>query len=154
MEFMVLSRDEIREFRTNKRHIVISVMDPEDPIGPAEIPGSRKRMNILRLAFHDWNSRDRKMIEMSKSFNTKSFVFFSEEMARRIVVFVRKALAAGGLQLIVCQCEAGISRSAGIAAALAKCINGDDKYFFKHFGPNTLVYSLIIKEWNKKISRL
>ena len=66
-------------------------------------------------------------------------------MAKKIVKFVKKYL--NDVELIVCQCEAGISRSAGIAAGLAKCIDGDDDYFFKRYLPNSLVYSMIRKEW-------
>jgi predicted protein tyrosine phosphatase len=35
------------------------------------------------------------------------------------------------VELIVCQCDAGISRSSAMAAALSKYITNDDKYFFK-----------------------
>ena len=150
MEFAVLSRREIKNFRTDKKHIVISVMDPGDSEGPAAIPDSRKRLGVLALAFHDMDVRAMGLIKESKSWETRDFVFFSGETARRIAEFVRKAMAGNRLKLIVCQCEAGISRSAGIAAALAKCIDGDDRYFFKHFIPNSLVYSLIIKEWRAK----
>ena len=79
-----------------------------------------------------------------------NFVFFDLKMAKEIVDFVANFVTWENLELIVCQCDAGISRSAGIAAALAKCLNGDDKYYFKHFLPNSLVYSQIIKEWNRK----
>jgi len=150
MELMVLSRREIQDFHTNKKHVVISVMDPEDSEGQANIPKSGKRLGRLELAFHDWNNKQRDLIEKSKSFEAKSFVFFDKEMAGQIVEFVRKAKTGGRLELIVCQCDAGISRSAGIAAALAKCINGDDRRFFKEFIPNMLVYSLIVKEWMRQ----
>ena len=149
MEFIVLNREQIKTFCTNKKHIVISIMDPGDSGGPADIPANRKRMSVLRLAFHDWNEKQKDLIKKSHSVSEQDFVFFDEKMAGQIVEFVRGALKIGRLELIVCQCEAGISRSAGVAAGLAKCINGDDAYFFKHFLPNSLVYSLIVKEWNR-----
>ena len=148
MEFAVLSRNEIKNFRTSKKHIVISVMDPKDSIGPAKLFRNEKRLGKLLLQFHDLNNRHREIIKKSESFKAGDFIFFDQEMAKEIVGFVRKFWSRG-IELIVCQCDAGISRSAGIAAVLAKCINGNDKYFFKHFIPNTLVYSLILEEWNK-----
>ncbi|HUU39352.1 MAG TPA: hypothetical protein VMW42_00275 [Desulfatiglandales bacterium] len=147
MDFEVLSRREIKDFHTSKRHIVISVMAPGDSDGHAKMPNNKNRMDILFMIFHDWNGRDMRMMKKSNASMLENFVFFNREMAKQIVEFVR---SFADLELIVCQCEAGISRSAGIAAALAKCINGDDTYYFKHFLPNTLVYSLIMKEWNKR----
>ena len=74
-------------------------------------------------------------------------VIFDEVMAKEIVDFVEEYRYVVGT--IIRQCEAGISRSAGIAAALSKCINGDDKYFFNRYLPNSLVYSKIIKAWGE-----
>ena len=44
-------------------------------------------------------------------------------------------------------CEAGISRSAGIAAALSKIIDKVDTIFFKNFIPNRHIYRTIMEEW-------
>ena len=152
MDFAVLSRDEARDFHTDKKHIVISVMCPGDSEGPAKIPENKKNIGRLTMAFHDWDKRQKKIIEESTSPEAKDFVLFDRKMATQIVEFVRNFIV-WDLELIVCQCDAGISRSAGIAAALAKCINGDNEYYFKHFLPNSLVYSLIVKEWQVRRNR-
>ncbi|GAG76409.1 unnamed protein product [marine sediment metagenome] len=148
MKFAVLSRAEIKDFKTDKKHIVISVMDPNDSEGRAKMLDNKKREGVLWMAFHDWNGRQMKMIKDKPVPNERDWVFFDSKMAKLIVDFVQCHQMEA--DLVVCQCEAGISRSAGIAAALAKCINGNDFYFFNRYLPNSLVYSLIMKEWNKQ----
>ena len=41
----------------------------------------------------------------------------------------------------------GISRSAGVAGALAKCINGYDFEIFNKYIPNRRVYRLVMNAW-------
>jgi hypothetical protein len=55
-----------------------------------------------------------------------------------------------GYDEIVINCEAGISRSAAIAAALSKILTGDDKVFFDQFIPNRHIYRTILTEWQKQ----
>jgi len=49
-----------------------------------------------------------------------------------------------GCEHIICQCPAGLSRSAGMAAALAKYFNGDDTRYFKEYLPNMRVYRMVL----------
>ena len=60
--------------------------------------------------------------------------------AKRVVDFVCKWKEK--IDLIVVHCGAGISRSAGVAAAIGKVINGDDNFIFKNpkFVPNRNCY--------------
>ena len=48
------------------------------------------------------------------------------------------------VDLIVINCEAGVSRSAGVGAAISKVLNGDDKDFFRYFCPNIFIYRKVI----------
>ncbi|MCU0238266.1 MAG: hypothetical protein MUC29_02410 [Pyrinomonadaceae bacterium] len=54
----------------------------------------------------------------------------------------------GKVELIVCQCEQGMSRSAGIAAALSKILQDEDEYFLKNYWSNRWVYDLLIETAN------
>jgi hypothetical protein len=47
---------------------------------------------------------------------------------------------------IICECEAGMSRSARVAAALSHILQGQNKYFYTNFEPNKWVYRTIIDE--------
>lgn len=45
----------------------------------------------------------------------------------------------------VVHCEAGISRSAGVAAAISKYLTGDDSSIFRTHIPNRLVYRTVLE---------
>jgi len=139
LKFLVLSRQEIELYKPpNKKHIVISIADPEAKTY-AKIPNSNFRLGVLQLRFPDF---DREW--EGYKYN---YLVFNQQFAKEILAFVNYWKYT--TQLIICQCEAGISRSAGVAGALAKILNGDDNYFFKHYLPNKLVYNTILKEANK-----
>lgn len=73
---------------------------------------------------------------------------FSLDDARRVACFIRDAIAARRSRIIV-HCDAGMSRSAGIAAALARHYNGDDVWFFENKTPNRLVYRTVLDALNE-----
>lgn len=149
MNFKVYNIEQIQHYREDKKHVVISIESPhyDDDV---KLPENKNRLDILRLKFHDFTNTDREYIEsLKKSALAKRIVFFSMEDADKIVSFIKKY--ANDIEMIIIHCEAGISRSAGVAAALSKCINGDDEIFFKRYLPNSLVYSSIIKKWEGDI---
>jgi len=51
----------------------------------------------------------------------------------------------------VCQCDAGISRSSAVAAAISNFFTGDDGEFVKgsRYYPNEIVYSKVLDHLNK-----
>lgn len=73
-----------------------------------------------------------------------SFGKMSMEHAELITDIVARNLD----KKIIVHCDAGQSRSAGIAAALAKYYNGDDEEFFNnsHMVPNMWCYNLILTQ--------
>jgi predicted protein tyrosine phosphatase len=102
----------------------------------AEIAESSFKRAVLRLKFHD--------IAGNKFFkNENTEVAIDEEQAQSILSFVREHLAE--IELVVCQCEEGVSRSAAIAAALSKILNGQDDFFFNNYWVNRWVYKLLLK---------
>ncbi|NLI01352.1 MAG: hypothetical protein GX446_17890 [Chthonomonadales bacterium] len=127
MWFLVLSRQRAARIRPNVPHIVISITDPGTR--EAALADSPLRMGVLRLQFWDASEHD----------NYADVP--SEEHAAAIVDFVRRHLSDA--DLIVTQCEAGISRSSGVAAALSRWLNGHDEEFFQRYIPNRLIYRLI-----------
>ena len=143
MKFLVLGRRDIKYRYAAEKHIVVSIHDPKSP--KIQMFATKNRLDTLRLSFHDWDGEQLRI--MYEREERPEMVFFSVEMAKQILKFVDKY--SDKVDLIVCQCEAGISRSAGIAAALSKIFNKDDEYFFKHYIPNSLVYSQIIRAWSR-----
>ena len=134
MEFLVTNRNEIKDYTTDKKHIVFSIRDSNTK--RVKLPDNDNRVATMWLEFSDLDKE------------VKGYKLFSKSNAKDILDFVK--MFKDKIELIVCQCEAGISRSSGIAGALSKIFNGDDDYFFKHYIPNRLVYKLILREAEKR----
>ena len=69
----------------------------------------------------------------------------TEQQARKIAKFVMRYKDSRVEQIVV-HCDAGISRSAGVAAAIAKYLNGNDDDFFVRgpYTPNMTCYSKVL----------
>src|SRR5574343_1552298 len=71
------------------------------------------------------------------------YIFFDESMAVQILKFVEEVNEK--IDLLVVACEAGISRSAGCAAALEKIYLGTDDIFMStKYYPNHLIYRTLM----------
>ncbi len=128
--FLVLNRYEAATATPDMPYIVISVADPER--GDARLAESPHRRAVLRLAFHDKHRRA----------EAAGKVVMTAADARRILDFL--SAHAEDAPLVVCQCEAGLSRSAAIAAALSRIVQGEDQFFFAHYAPNDYIYHLLL----------
>lgn len=138
MQFIIYNRNQMKDYKCNKKHLIISIKDPETE--DSIIAQRDDCVGILYLAFHDFD-------DLSKDYPGR-IVLFSKEHAKEILDFV--AYPPVKVDIIICQCEAGISRSAGVAGALSKIINGDDKAIFRQYLPNSLVYRTILNEAYKQ----
>lgn len=108
--------------------IVISITDPSSP--EANIKDMKNIVDVLRLQFHDF---DRPV---------SGYIQFDDTHANQIVDFIKKHKDFPDL---IVHCEAGISRSAAVAAAISKYVNGNDLYFFQHYLPNAWVYGRLVR---------
>lgn len=68
----------------------------------------------------------------------------TEQQARKIAKFVMRY--KDSVEQIIVHCDAGISRSAGVAAAIAKYLNGSDDDFFVRspYTPNMTCYHKVL----------
>ena len=81
------------------------------------------------------------ILSLTKPETLKSYLeIISEWNMRQIEIY----LEVTKVDLIVINCEAGMSRSAGVGAALSKILNGNDTDFFRYFHPNMYIYSKLI----------
>ena len=119
--------------KENHTVVVISIIDPEcDPVN-LPVPET----DVLRLGFHD----------LDNTYPCTQIVLFDTNMALKIKLFIEQKIHQHGPDdlIVVVHCEAGISRSAGVAGALAKHFLGTDKEFFTYpFLPNRLAYRLLL----------
>jgi predicted protein tyrosine phosphatase len=161
MKFKVLNRDRVGKYNVDKKHIVISFRDPD--LEKAAMPETDLRLDTLYLAFHDVDKKVDKgtctrcngtgVVPQGECYKcngtSKDLKAFHKGSAKEIWEFVNKHIAE--IEMIIVNCEAGISRSSGCAAALSNVLNGSDEMFFKHplFHPNMLIYKLILNEGMK-----
>lgn len=131
MEIYIMSRGEAIAYSRRPhtdRSIVISISDVER-IPPNICCNSNNIKDILPLFFDD--------VEKGQDFCITS------TDANKIVNFVNKW--NGKISSIVVHCEAGISRSAGVAGAIGKWLNNDDSFAFSGIHrPNMTCYRMVL----------
>lgn len=141
MKFAVRNKKQIESenYVLQVPHLIISIWSPGHEL--AHPKTNEHTLRILHLGFHDLDY----MPEPGAAAHDVlgRIQLFDENMARDVRKFVEFYPEA---KTIVCQCEAGISRSAAIAAALSKHLNGHDDAFFRNYLPNALVYRVLLKE--------
>lgn len=133
MKVVVLNQHFIEKTYKNIKDdcVVISITSTTAKSIKANISTTYNVKDILFLVFDD----------VCGKIDELELKLFNKDMAKQILDFVDKHSD----KLIICQCEAGISRSAGVAAALSKIYNGTDDFFFKRYIPNNLVYKTILE---------
>lgn len=133
MKITVMSRDKAVKYSWlphNEKTYVISIMTPWAAYGSDIFPSPYNGIkSVIRLFFDDVESGTNCM---------------DETHAKAIKKFVE--LHKDGNFIV--QCDAGVSRSAGVAAALMKFYNGDDTPIFdnKKYCPNMLCYRTMLNE--------
>ena len=125
----VCNRDKVESHEFRVPHLMISISAPNDK---PKLPINKNRIATLSLGFHD----------IDKSL--KEYKIFSKKDAYKIFEFLKLNKS---IKNIVIHCDAGISRSPGVAAALAKIFNKDDSLYFKTYLPNRLVYKTMLDVW-------
>lgn len=143
----VLSQEMVEVYEFEYPHILISISSPGSE--GAILPDNPQRLEVLRLQFHDIVHEDfiRAGVDPEdlgmkflRQYNVEP-TFFSEENANAIAELLERH---PGKQVIV-NCEAGISRSAAVAAAISLATTGDDHFYFRNYFPNKQVYSMLAR---------
>lgn len=131
-KIQIMSRKEAiqNSFVENEDCVIISISNIEDRKPIFAVNSSIK--DILYLWFDDDIDGD-KMINVS---DATSIVGFVEKWKNRV-------------QKIIVHCEAGISRSAGVAGAIGKHLNGNDDFVFKNkkYVPNIKCYRIVLQHF-------
>ena len=108
--------------------VLVSFVNP----GSDSITTKNEFKDVVETRCHDTDSQ------------AFSYEVCTAEDAQKIAKFV---VQYKDVQCIICQCEAGISRSSGCAAAIMKFLTGSDKSIFdrSQFSPNKLIYRLVLQ---------
>jgi predicted protein tyrosine phosphatase len=129
---MVTDRTGIeRGIRVRSSYAVISISDPG-----SRRPKVRKQSGlraVLRLCFHDAEPTGMPDLD-------RRVTCMHADQARQIWEFVTQHADVG---TIVVHCEAGMSRSPAVAAALCEAMGMDDR-FSREYQPNAHVYRLVL----------
>jgi len=132
-KFLILSRARAEQYCPQVPHVAISVRDPNSY--KARLPKNRERLAALYLSFDDLDFRP-------DSVGDRKVVLFNTKQAKRILKFYEQWREQ--VSVFIINCEAGISRSAAIGAALCKISGQTDTDFFRNYLPNRFIYRKIL----------
>lgn len=133
MDIIVKNKKAIEEYAMqehNKTSIVISITSKNSSKAAIKSDNNNKIKDIQFVRFNDTDSKDG--IEDTDAYKIKQFIL--------------NHINDKDLDLIIVQCEAGQSRSAGVAAAIMKYLWNDDTKIFnnKLYKPNMLCYRKVL----------
>jgi len=136
-DFVVYSRQAIEASNGQRTmpHIIVSISTPEAP--PADFITNENTLGVLRMWFYDLD----RVIEGYNDHLEPGM--FQPSQAKEILDFVNAHPSA---ERFIVHCDAGMSRSPAVAAALSKILVGEDDGFFKQYHPNMRVYRTILEE--------
>ena len=134
MVIFVYSRSALDAVRPHEvPHVIISITSSPDDV--ARLRLNKMYRGVLRLSFPDAEVPSDLYVEAT---------LFSPEHARKVWTFVQEHLPE--IQRIIVHCDAGVSRSPVVAAALARVLNDDDTEFFGgRYRPNMRVYRTLLE---------
>ena len=137
--FALLDGENLRHrpctLRMEQSFAIISIMT--SPFQPVHIPKNENCLGELRVNFPD-------LINTIEGFERHEL--FSPEIANKIWAFLETVPQA---KTLIIHCEAGVSRSPAVGAAIAQVLGQDYEEYFTKFVPNPLVYRIMLETWNK-----
>ena len=149
---VVLSRREIEAVRAwPVPTAVVSITDPSVR-GPranrAAIVADGHLVALLRLAFHDtdpvrWAPEQMPTADEWAATGNAGPVAMTDEQAASVLAFWHAT--APLVEDFVVHCEAGISRSAGVAAAICALAGLDDAWCYREHRPNAHVKAAVLR---------
>lgn len=139
MEIIVKSQHDAEVYSMEEHSessVIISIASchmPSAMIIPCRLNGIK---DVLFLNFNDTDCKDL----------TSGCI--NDEDAENIKEFIQKYVGDDSVDLIIVHCEAGRSRSAGVAAALMKYLWNDDSEIFdsSRYNPNMLCYRTVLNK--------
>ena len=135
IDIRILNRKEAKKFSCESHDFktaIISITDTDRENEHFNFTKENGIKSVLYLKFDDVEKTYRNQIVISK------------EQAESIVKFVNKN--KNKVDKFIVHCEAGVSRSAGVGAAIMKALNGDDWDVFKNplMCPNMKCYRMVL----------
>ena len=125
-----------------------SFRNPNDLVGVISITDSLAPDNKFNILATDYKVLHLKFDDIDVQY--RDLVLMSVEDANKIIRFVDAWINMVDYWIV--HCEAGISRSAGVAGALLRIYVGDDRQVFNdyQYAPNRYVYRTIMNQYYNK----
>ena len=135
MKVMIMNRKEVLDFCKHPhlaQSIIISISTPH--VEYSEFPFCTATNNVIDIC-------EVQFFDLDNTYPIKKGLMEFKD-AKKIVGFVSNYKD----KIIIVHCDAGQSRSAGVAAALSKYYNNDDSEYFDNprFTPNMWCYKLML----------
>ena len=134
MKFYVYSRQKAKResYRINESTLIISIADPG--LAPNVFARNSNIIGLCRLQFDDVTEENARPED----------VLMSDSDAAKIKDYVLRY--KDRVECIIVHCEVGVSRSAGVMAAIQKYLTGDDSDIFNNgaFSPNMYCYRMML----------
>lgn len=136
-DFSIIALPEyaMRTYKFDKPHIVISIKTPG--ANKADIKPNFACLDKLFLEFQDID-----LAKCDKYIDCPELHPFNKKQAVEIIEFINFHLE--NIEGLIVNCEAGVSRSPAIAAAIALLLGQDNQIYFKKYLPNMYVYRTLI----------
>ena len=149
-DIFVRSRMSVEEVQTDKQFSLISVIEPVDKRVPTNdwqvshmsfptmAANKINCVSSLCLRFYDTD----KELECDNNLIITPISDFQASLIANFAVCCFEQ----GIEELYINCAAGISRSAGIAAAISKFYTDNDNYFYRNYIPNRYVYMKVLTQ--------
>lgn len=147
LRIIVMGRREAEAYRFSFPMLVLSIVDPHRLSPDADIKPGYTR--IERFRFHDLDPKQHEDEAGEPLPRDLIRQCMTADDADRVVSAVEGWLDEKGEEILV-HCDAGISRSAGVAAALSWLYNGDDSHWHKTKLLNAHVKRQVIDAWTRR----
>ena len=135
MNFIVTDREAVEQgLLVRQPYVLISICDPRKR--SPRLPKSGLCGGILRLRFHD-------ATPVAGFELPDEIKLMTVRQAKSIWRLIQQH--KDEVDTVVVHCEAGMSRSPAVAAAICRGLGGDDAGFFREFLPNLYVYRLVLE---------
>lgn len=146
MQFHVFDRIVSTQLSVLIPHIIISIQDPNNRKSFKGVGTTDQTLEVLNLDFHDVSSKKGYIPKMLMGIpEDQEIIYFNKKHAKKVIsIYERNKDKA---DIVAIHCDAGMSRSPGIAAALQKIHTGNDFLWFNTKTPNMLVYRTIMEEY-------
>lgn len=137
MEVVVKSQYDAEAYSVEEHSevsVIISIASENMPNANISVHEANGIKDVLFMNFNDTDSKDL----------TSGCI--NDEDAENIKEFIEKYIENDSIDLIIVHCEAGVSRSAGVAAAIMKYLWNDDSAIFDNskYHPNMLCYRTVL----------